>query len=264
MRLSDLKFIQPAESDTHMREFRLTDCVKLAGTKAFKDKVFAALNIIEYFFKITKMPAVSFGGGKDGTAVLILAQMIDPNVLILTADPPNPLPDREKHILTCEKEFGSKIIHVPYTWDVDSVLNHKEKYPAGFKQKRLRDEQTFRGIDGIIWGCRNSESRARAINFHRNGYVYQCADGTWRCQPIATWTAEDAFALALATGYPINPVYEKMEGIFDLDNLHDGTWWPHGDDMKCSWIKRYYPDYFDSYMKAVMLGGKSSKYLETW
>ena len=37
--------------------------------------------------------------------------------------------------------------------------------------------------------------------------------------------------IGLATGYPINPVYEKMEGIFNLDRLHDGTWW-HMEMMK--------------------------------
>lgn len=54
MRLSDIRFIQPAESDTHMREFRLTDCVKLVGTRAFKNKVFEALNVIEYFLRSPK------------------------------------------------------------------------------------------------------------------------------------------------------------------------------------------------------------------
>lgn len=264
MRISDYKFLQPAESEGERIYFKLTDCVKLAGTRVFKNKVFEALNVIEYFFNITKRPAVSFGGGKDGTAVLILAQMIDPNVPILTADPPNPLPDREGHIKTCEKEFCKNIIHVPYNWNVDKVLNLEEKYPDGLKQEMLREAQKLEGIDGIIWGCRNSESRSRAINFHKNGYVYQCADGTWRCQPIAKWTAEDAFALALATGYPINPVYKKMEGVYNLDNLHDGTWWPHGEDDKASWLKKYYPDYCDKYLRAIMVADRRSKYLETW
>ena len=233
-------------------KFNLTDCQKLACTNEFKQKVNDALKIIEYFLTICKKPAVSFGGGKDGTAVLILAQMIKPDILVICADPPNPLPDRQTHIDNCIHNGINNIIRVPYDWDVQAVLDGNIKYPDGLKMKLLHKSQEDNEIDGIIWGCRNSESRGRTINFAKNGYIYQVDDGTYRCQPIAKWTPEEALCLALATGYPINPVYEKMDGIFNLDDLHDGTWWPHGaDDTKQFWIKKYYPDYYDSYLNAI-------------
>lgn len=251
---------------TEPKGFKLTDCVKLAHTTDFAHKLEEALKTVEYFLTITKNPAVSFGGGKDGTAVLILAQMIDPNISVICADPPNPLPDRNTHIINFLNTCSTKITRIPYDWDVDAVLNGVEEYPEKLKIKTLNALRQEKEYDGIIWGCRNSESNQRRINFARNGYIYQVADGTYRCQPIAKWTAEESFALALLFDYPVNPVYEKMDGIYNLDGLHDGTWYPHGNtksvDFKRDWIKKYYPDYYDLYLRAIEIGGSNGKELQ--
>lgn len=243
----------------NVNQFKLTDCKKIALTNGFKQKVNDALKIIEYFLTLSNNPAVSFGGGKDGTAVLILAQMVKPDINVICADPPNPLPDRQKHIDNCIHSITPNIIRISYNWDVEAVLKQIEKYPDSLKIKKLSCYQHEHKIDGIIWGCRNSESRSRQINFNKNGFIYQVSDGTYRCQPIAQWSAEEALALALVTGYPINPVYEKMEGIYNLNDLHDGTWWPHGsDDTKQFWIKKYYPDFYSNYLRAIPVAGKSN------
>lgn len=241
-------------SEIKSNHFSLSDVFKISTTLEFKRKFDEALHIIEKFLSICQNPAVSFGGGKDGTAVLILAQHIEPNIKIICADPPNPLDGRDEHINKVMQNCNSEIIRCSYYWNVDNVLNFNEKYPEGLKMKVLKAKQAELEIDGIIWGCRNSESRSRQINFSRNGYIYRVKDGTWRCQPIAKWSAEEALALAFATGYPINPVYEKMDGIYNLDNLHDGTWWPHGaDDMKGYWLKKYYPQHYEQYISATKI-----------
>ncbi len=238
-------------SEVKSNHFSLTDVFKISTTLEFKRKFDESLHIVEKFLTICKNPAVSFGGGKDGTAVLILAQHIFPNIKIICADPPNPIDGRNLHINNVINNGSGKIIRCNYFWNVYDVLNGKEKYPEGLKMKALKEKQAELKIDGIIWGCRNSESRSRQINFARNGYIYQVKDGTWRCQPIAKWTAEESLALAFASGYPINPVYEKMDGIYNLDNLHDGTWWPHGvDDTKGYWLKKYYPQHYENYLSA--------------
>lgn len=238
------------------KAFKLSDCKKLCLTIGFNQKVKESLKILDYFFTLVKNPAVSFGGGKDGTAVLILSQMIKPDIQVICADPPNPLPDRETHIENCIHTITPKIERIRYNWDVESVLSGYIKYPEKLKIKKLSEFQKNKNIDGIIWGCRNEESRSRKINFYQRGYIYQVADGTYRCQPIANWSAEEALALALANDYPINPVYEKMDGIYNLNHLHDGTWWPHGDDDKQYWIKRYYPDFYNDYVRAISLDQK--------
>lgn len=234
--------------------FKLSDCLKLAPTLEFRRKHDEALKIIELFLNSVKHPAVSCGGGKDGTAALILAQEIMPNITVLCADPPNPLDGRAEHIENLFQAVKGEIIRVPYNWNVKAVLSGAEQYPEGLKMRMLKQAQKEADIDGIIWGCRNSESRAREINFSKNGYIYRVSDGTWRCQPIAKWSAEDVIALALACGYPINPLYENLDGMAGIDDVHDGTWFPHGaGDSKQWWIKKYYPQHYDDYLAALKI-----------
>lgn len=241
--------------------FNLADVAKIASTLEFKIKVDKALQITENFVKQCQKPAVSFGGGKDSMAVLILAQMIDPKIAVICANPPNPLTGRAEHIKNTESVCGVDIIKCDYLWDVDSVLCGKEKYPAKKKQMVLRSTQNRYGIDGVIWGCRNSESRGRTINFAKNGYIYR-SGAVLICQPIAKWTAEDVLALAVVSGYPINPVYEKMDGYYNLDDLHDGTWWPHDTyGQKGAWLKKYYPEHYEKYLKAQKIGANDQPIL---
>lgn len=238
-------------NDIKRADFTLSDCIKLVPTLEFQRKHTNALRTIETFLKLVKKPAVSCGGGKDGTAALILAQEINPEITIICADPPNPLDGRDDHLNELFNLCPGKIIRVPYDWNVDKVLEGEERYPSGLKIERLKRAQIESGIDGIIWGCRNSESRAREINFAKNGEIYQASDGTWRCQPIAKWSAEDVLALAMCSGYPINPIYEKLDGIYSLDEIHDGTWWPHGGhDSKQFWIKKYFPQHYENFLNA--------------
>ncbi|MGN0686980.1 MAG: phosphoadenosine phosphosulfate reductase family protein [Oscillospiraceae bacterium] len=231
--------------------FMLSDCIKLAPTLEFRRKHDEALKIIELFLSTVKHPAVSCGGGKDGTAALILAQEIKPDITVICADPPNPLDGRKEHLDDLFSLIRGELIRVPYDWNVKAVLSGAEPYPEGLKMKRLKQAQIDNGIDGIIWGCRNSESRARSINFARQGYIYRVSDGTWRCQPIAKWTAEDVVALAFACGYPVNPLYENLEGMASINDIHDGTWFPHGiNDSKQWWIKKYYPQHYEDFLAA--------------
>ncbi len=241
-------------NDISSNGFKLSDCCKLIATLDFRRKHDEALRIIEYFLTLSKHPAVSCGGGKDGTAALILAQEINPKIDVICADPPNPLDGRDKHLAELFAIANTNVIRISYNWDVEAVLRGEQPYPEGLKMRMLAEAQKEREIDGIIWGCRNSESNARTINFCRNGYIYQVADGTWRCQPIAKWSAMDVIALAMATGYPINPLYEKLDGIPSIDNIHDGTWYPHGKgDEKQWWIKKYYPQHYEDYLRALKL-----------
>ncbi len=240
--------------DMRREGFSLSDCMKLIPTLEFRRKHDEALKTIEYFLTLSHNPAVSCGGGKDGTAALILAQEVKPNITVICADPPNPLDGRDEHLTDLFGVIKSEIIRVPYDWDVAAVLRGEQPYPEGLKMRMLAQAQKQANIDGIIWGCRNSESRARTFNFAKNGYIYRVSDGTYRCQPIAKWSAMEVIALAFVCGYPVNPLYEKLDGMSSIDDVHDGTWFPHGsDDMKMWWIKKYYPQHYEEYLAAVKI-----------
>lgn len=232
----------------------LSDCAKYAHTLDFNRKLDSALRTIEKFLKCTQNPVISCGGGKDGTAVALLAQLIGAtDISIVCAEPPNPLPDREAHNKELKKWLGNEWTAIKYSWNVDAVLDGCEKYPDGLKMKMLSEYQKEHDVDGVIFGIRAAESRSRAINLAVRGEIYRVADGGWRCQPIAHWSAEDSICLAFLMDAPINPVYYKMQGCGNLEQLHDGTWWPHGLEDRSGWMKKYYPEYYELYERALKI-----------
>lgn len=245
MKLKDIKQKEQQENIA-----TLMDCLKLTRTLSFKQKVEKAYETTWQFFEMTNNPVISCGGGKDGTAIALIAKMINNNARIICANPPNPLPDRGKHIEELKKFLGMQWVDIDYRWDVEAVLNGDIKYPEGLKMKVLSQWQKENNVDGVVFGIRASESRIRSINLATRGKIYKTLNGL-RCQPIADWTAEESIALALMLDAPINPVYEKMQGVGDKEQLHDGTWWPHGLADRSGWIKKYYPDYYQKYLQAI-------------
>ena len=230
----------------------LSDIAKYARTIQFRQKLDNSLRTLDAFLSHTKNPIISCGGGKDGTAIALLANMLGKDVHYITAEPPNPLPDREQHNNELMRWLGGKWDIVPYNWDVQAVLDGNAKYPDGLKMKVLSDYQREHEIDGVVFGIRAAESRDRTLNLALRGEIYETPQGM-RCQPIAKWRAEDSLCLALLLDAPINPVYMKMDGAGNYEQLHDGTWWPHGLEDRSGWIKKYYPDFFDLYEEALKI-----------
>ena len=246
MNISDLYSHDDASNLTKLRDIK-----KYAHTISFREKLYSAEKNLSDFLTVCNNPIISCGGGKDGTAVALLATLIGAKVPIICAVPPNPLPDREKHNRELRRFLGFEWTDVPYDWDVDAVLHGQKPYPEGLKMRVLSEYQAAHRIDGVIFGVRAAESRSRSINAAVNGASYILKDGGKRCQPIVKWSAYDSLCLALLLDAPINPVYEKMGGVENIEQLHDGTWWPHGLDDRLGWMRRYYPEYAEKYEKAL-------------
>lgn len=244
-------------SDFRQSARPLTDLKAICGTLEFRRKVADAQRSLEKLFKLTKFPIVSCGGGKDSTATALLAKSVNPDIYILCANPPNPLDDRAAHNEKLKKFLGGVWVDLPYDWDVDSVLAGKEKYPYGLKMRVLSEFQRDNNIDGVILGIRAQESKGRAMNFRLRGDLYQVEDG-WRCTPIVRFTAEESLAVALLFDAPINPVYEKTHLAPSYEYLRDGTWWCHTPqyaDLVGGWMKYYYPQHYEDYLRSVQLQG---------
>jgi len=254
MQISEIHEMQKANNAA-----RLRDLEKYAHTIEFQRRVDQSLDLLATFLQHCNNPVISCGGGKDGTAVALLSRLLGADTPIICANPPNPLPDREEHKENLKHWLNREWIDVPYNWDVDLVISGAEKYPEGLKMRTLSKFQKDHGIDGVVFGIRAAESRKREINLAMRGEIYETPNGA-RCQPIVRWRAEDSLCLALLMDAPINPVYIKMDGAGSLEQLHDGTWWPHGMENRSGWMRRYYPDYYDLYEAALKIyRGKSDE-----
>lgn len=250
MRIDELHANRQAQNRQTLR-----DLAKYAHTLEFARKMEEAQRVLYQFLERCHTPVVSCGGGKDGTAVLLLAANMDPDIRVVCANPPNPLPDREDHLHNLKHFMRCTWDDVSYPWDVDAVLDGEKPYPNKLKVRRLSQWAAENGVDGVIFGLRNAESKARALNFAQNGHIYTTRAGL-RCQPLARWTWRDVICLSLLWDAPINPVYTKMDGISNLDHLHDGTWWPHGTQDRAAWMRRYYPDFYPLYLAAQKVEGQ--------
>lgn len=249
--------------DLHKKENRsnqqtLCDLKKYAKTLEFERLLKQSLDVMDTYLNKARNPVISCGGGKDGTAALLLSKLVGADVKVLCANPPNPLPDREKHIENLKHWAGNEWIDIAYDWDVQGVLCGREPYPDGLKMKVLSEYQKDNDIDGVVFGIRAAESNSRRINLAMRGEIYETENGT-RCQPIARWRAEHSLCLALLMDAPINPVYIKMNGTGGMEQLHDGTWWPHGLQDGSGWIKKYYPEYAEVYEQALKIGASSDE-----
>ena len=77
----------------------LLDLSKYAKTIEFERKVSHALTTMETFLKQVKKPVISCGGGKDGTAIALLAKMLGAHVPIICANPPKDVYKRQAGVI---------------------------------------------------------------------------------------------------------------------------------------------------------------------
>ena len=237
----------------------LANCYRRTLTREWQSRVARAKQDIERWLHLCQRPAVSVSGGKDSTALLHLVRSVRPDVLAIRADPPNPLPERAEHVAALHVVSGGPWEVVEYPWDVDAVLRGDIRYPENLKIRVLQALHRRLGLDGLALGIRASESSQRRKTLHSRGTVYQLADHSWRCCPLAWWTALDVIGYLLRQqDYPLNPVYTHTRRMpeANLEHLRDGTWWPHGlyPEQIRPWLEMHYSECVPLFDAACRVG----------
>lgn len=229
----------------------------LTRTLDYRRRLDEANAALDLWLTHCKQPAISCSGGKDSTVLLHLARLRDPGLLVVRADPPNPLPDRDQHVQRLQEWASGPWEVVSYPWDVEAVLNGQERYPERLKLMRLQTWARAAKVDGIALGIRSAESKQRRITLSR-GLVYPTLAGI-RCAPLGRWSAEMVLGHILRHELPLNPVYTRLRGLpsHSMEHLRDGTWWPHGDDAQTQamrpWLALHYPEIVGQYDRALMV-----------
>jgi 3'-phosphoadenosine 5'-phosphosulfate sulfotransferase (PAPS reductase)/FAD synthetase len=240
----------------------LSNCLRRTLTIDWHRRVEIACRDIDRWLEKCRAPIVSCSGGKDSTVLLALCRERRPDIPVIRADPPNPLPERAEHVHHLQDAAAGEWHVVPYPWDVEAVLEGRARYPANLKIRQLQSAQKSLNVDGVALGIRAAESAQRRRILRARGTVYQLKDGSWRCCPLAWWSAEDVLGYLLRlNSLPLNPVYRHTERMPEgnLEWLRDGTWWPHGlyPEQNRPWMELHYPDVVGLFDRALRIGASS-------
>lgn len=184
---------------------------------AHKRRVARALDVLRQAVEIGRV-GVAFSGGKDSTVVAHLVRLVFPDAPIAFFDSGDELPDT----LAMVHHVGAETITPRLTmremarysgwWD----YAHPVDAGCPFDAKRILIEEpseTFvvkRGLRVVVHGVRAEESGNRARHVGARGELYQGADRTWYCMPIARWTLADVWAYIASNGLRYHEAYDAM------------------------------------------------------
>lgn len=202
---------------------------------------------------------VSWSGGKDSTAVALLATAIHPNVPLAHFDAGLDMPETRPYMgrLAAERgwdlrryQAGDALAEMIATgsWDhaADDTTDGTDgawlwATRTGPAQMAVEDT----GATGHMWGLRASENRRRLALMGRTRGTMARKDGWRSCSPIWDWRDLDVVAFLLHNQVELNPVYDRLSEIgapadaHRLGNVIDPASLNLG---RAVWLRRGWPD----------------------
>lgn len=223
-------------------------------------KIYQAHSIIERGLATMRKPYCACSWGKDSGMVVWLLLKVAPDVPIVWLRDDDPIPDTLQFRDRCLCEWHIRnyieIPKVPLTniiaefhriglTDIDRTRNDQTKLVTSIKKHPLGEWAAREGFDGLFWGLRADESRARRMLFRTRGPLYRVQNGGWRCAPIAFWTGTVLWQIIDLLGLPYNTLYDKT--MFEPREMIRNGGWLSTDGAwqgRVVWLKHYYPDLY--------------------
>lgn len=208
--------------------------------------------------------AVSVSWGKDSIAMLDLAIETLGRVTAIHMASPYALPGSEHvqehfaarcglHVLSSTRNLAEYI-----EWCREIGLPHERgrsrqiRVVTEIKRNRAISWCDGHGIVMQVLGLRIEEKGPRARVLRIRGPVYQLADGSWRANPLAYWSARDVWAYLVTRGLPWPRLYDcethgmtrqtiRNTGWLSTDGAHEG---------RIAWLKFHFPDQYRDLLDA--------------
>lgn len=207
---------RPAEDAEPVSAVRPEDHI-WATLAVHKRRVEKALDAIRRAAEIGKI-GVSFSGGKDSTVVLHLVRSVVPDAPAAFFDSGDELPDTRAMV----SELGVETVAPRLTmremarysgwWGYEHPVDPGCPFDA-MSVLIKEPSETFvvrRGLRAIAHGVRAEESGGRSKHIAKRGELYQGADRTWYCMPIARWELADVWAYIASHGLRYHRAYDAM------------------------------------------------------
>lgn len=189
-----------------------------ARTQRFARQVDRARAAVEKARDIGAM-GVAFSGGKDSTALLHVVRSVVPDASAAFFDSGVEL----ESTYALVRAMGVEVIAPRLSmldmaryagwWDYASPVDKG----CPFDAKRIVVEEPSeafvvrRRLRVLCYGLRAGESQQRARHARARGEMFEGADRTWYCQPLAYWSTADVWAYIASRELAYNAAYDRME-----------------------------------------------------
>jgi 3'-phosphoadenosine 5'-phosphosulfate sulfotransferase (PAPS reductase)/FAD synthetase len=192
-----------------------------ARSLSHRRRVADAQRVVAACLERSARPYVALSGGKDSLCVLAIAARLRPGIDAIWSDDELEYPPQPDYVPRAAGTLGAKL----------TILLGWAQHAGWFSP--WRDQPYWRepvagslhigqpveswsgqqGWDAALLGLRGAESTQRRIALRSRGPTYQVADGQWRCNPLASWTVDDVWALIAGWELPYSPAYDRLAAI---------------------------------------------------
>ncbi len=184
-------------------------------------KIERSRELIAAGLKEMRQPYVAFSGGKDSLVCLALVLEQAPEITVLWSDDELEYDETVTYNQWLAREWDFRFVitagwatHGGWFCPWREEPYWREQIPGTMYTGELIESWTPKqGYDGTFLGLRQDEAIRRRIYLRSYGRLHQCADGTWRCNPLGGWSVADVWAVIAGLGLPYNPVYDILASV---------------------------------------------------
>lgn len=201
---------------------------------------------------------ISWSGGKDSTAAVVLAKRIAPEIPVVFFDSGIEYPENIEYLqkITDLLDLNFHIIH---TGDVLGLIiehawydHYRDARDVGVSMREVKIEMpSARAHEiygpGRIWGLRADESNGRAALLRPTRGTTRYLNGQVACAPLWNWSSSDVTGFLSKEGIPENPIYTRLTEIgVPIKEQRAGALFDGGLDFgRITWLKRGWPHLYD-------------------
>lgn len=200
---------------------------------------------------------VAFSAGKDSTCILALVrEQAPPTLPAVYFDAQCAFPEVEELLAQTPQ-----LLKFPADEPFLATLQRCGLSGQGVEQETMRTTVygpitrliAEYGFDGVCYGLRAEESRARALHAYRRGAIFQYKrDGLWACQPIWDWTYMDVWAFIVSRNLPYCDTYDRL---WDAPREDQRISYWAGETKRrwgrYAWLKKNYPTLWNQLAEAI-------------
>ena len=235
-----------------MIDFKEIDLLEYEVNQGLHKEIKKAKDMLYIATKDKKNISLSFSGGKDSLASLLLLLEIDIKPVVVWFNSGYEFPETKEFIYNIVSKYDLNIREIEPT--IDPL---KAKIEVGFfdldkiykvNKKILKVWwQTNKEYELVITGIRVSESQPRKRTIGKNGiYFYNKSYSAYCCYPVAYFQNKEVFAYITSCNEDYHPIYYKASDIKDRESIRV-NWYilSFAEPKYYVFLKRHYPEVFN-------------------